>query len=603
MKVPPAFLLLLLLLLAAPASAQQGPKITSFLKTGELTCIQLEPGSTATIERSSSLAPASWTDWTSLPVDPDGVIQATVPVSGVRGFFRVRGTPMPSIVVTVTSLGINEAGSGTFGVRLGYQPAATTTVTLGSSDTSSATASPSSLTFTTANWNILQTVTINGVADADATNESVTVTVSSTGLTSRTVDVTVTDDDVLGIETSTASVTLGEAGSTTFGVRLTAQPPATTTVTVGSSDTSAATASPSSLTFTTTNWATLQTVTVNGVADEDLLNESVTITLSSAGLGSQTVTATVTDDDTQALITSPTSITISEAGSGTSGVRLAFQPSSNVTVSLGSSDTTAATVSPSILTFTPANYATPQTITVNGVADIDLLNESVTITASAPGATSGTVNVTVTDDDTQSVIISPTSITISEAGSGTSGVRLAFQPSSNVTVSLGSSDTGAATVSPPTLTFTPVNYATPQTITVSGVADIDLLNESVTITASAPGATSGTVGVTVTDDDVQDILTSSPSLTIGEAGSGTFTVRLAFQPAANVTVNVGSSDTGAATVSPTSLTFTPANYAISQTVTVNGVNDPDLLNESPTVSLTASGLTTRSVAVTVLDDD
>lgn len=388
-----------LLALGLPAYGQSSPQITSFLPNGELTCIHLEPGSKATVEWSSTMKTGDWEDCTSLLADTNGVIQVTVPVSGTRGFYRVRGVPMPSIVLTATNLDVPESGSGNFGVRLGFQPVATTTMTIGSSDTSAATTSPPSLTFTPANWNTLQTLTVSGVSDADTANESVTVTVSSAGLTSRTVNVTVTDDDVLGIETSTATLSTGEGGSNTLGVRLTAQPAANTTVSIGSSDTSAATASPPSLTFTTANWNTLQTVTVSGVADGDLAHESVTFTFSSAGLGNQTVAVTVIDDDIQGVVTSPTSLTIGEAGSGTSGVRLAFQPSGNITVSVGSSDTTAATVSPIVLSFTPANYATPQTITVSGTADADLANESVTITASAAGATSGTVSVTVNDDD------------------------------------------------------------------------------------------------------------------------------------------------------------------------------------------------------------
>ena len=168
---------------------------------------------------------------------------------------------------------------------------------------------------------------------------------------------------------------------------------------ISSGDPSAATVVPASLLFTTLNWDTFQTVTVTGVADLDLANESLSITLSSAGLTNRTVTATVTDDDTQSITVSTTSLTISEAGTGNFTVRLAFQPSGNVTVSVGSSDTSAATVSPPSMTFTPANYATPQTVTVSGVNDADIANESVTVTVSSAGLTSRMVNVTVIDDD------------------------------------------------------------------------------------------------------------------------------------------------------------------------------------------------------------
>ena len=52
-----------------------------------------------------------------------------------------------------------------------------------------------------------------------------------------------------------------------------------------------------------------------------------------------------------------------------------------------------------------------------------------------------------------------------------------------------------------------------------------------------------------------------------------FTVVLDTQPVANVSVGISSSDTGEGTVSPSSLTFTSANWNTPQTVTVTGVND------------------------------
>lgn len=215
---------------------------------------------------------------------------------------------------------------------------------------------------------------------------------------------------VLGIEISTASVSLSESGTATFGVRLTAQPPGTTTVNVSSGDFSAATTGPAALTFTTANWNTLQTVTVTGTADVGLTNESVTLTLVSSGLTSRSVTATVIDDDTQIILASVASLAIGEAGSGNFSVHLGFQPVANVTVTLESSNSAKANAGPLTLTFTPVNFATPQTVTITGVADVDLANESVTVTASAAGATSGTVAVSVDDDDVQSIQASPNPI-------------------------------------------------------------------------------------------------------------------------------------------------------------------------------------------------
>ena len=64
-------------------------------------------------------------------------------------------------------LATTEAGgTATFTVVLNTQPTADVTIALSSSDTTEGTVGPASLTFTTANWNVAQTVTVTGVDDA-----------------------------------------------------------------------------------------------------------------------------------------------------------------------------------------------------------------------------------------------------------------------------------------------------------------------------------------------------------------------------------------------------------------------------------------------------
>ena len=59
-----------------------------------------------------------------------------------------------------------------------------------------------------------------------------------------------------------------------------------------------------------------------------------------------------------------------------------------------------------------------------------------------------------------------------------------------------------------------------------------------------------------------------------EAGDSTsFTVVLATEPNSNVPLKLSSSNTSAGLVSPSTLTFTPADWNVPQTVTVTGVND------------------------------
>src|SRR5205814_862212 len=100
-------------------------------------------------------------------------------------------------------------------------------------------------------------------------------------------------------------------------------PPGPVTVTLTNPDTGAITLSASTLSFTTANYATDQIVTITGVQDIDVGNESVPITLSASGMANVTVTATVIDDDIQAFVVAPTSMTVSEGANGSFNVSLA----------------------------------------------------------------------------------------------------------------------------------------------------------------------------------------------------------------------------------------------------------------------------------------
>jgi hypothetical protein len=83
------------------------------------------------------------------------------------------------------------------------------------------------------------------------------------------------------------------------------------------------------------------------------------------------------------------------------------------------------------------------------------------------------------------------------------------------------------------------------------------------------GFVPGSVGVTNADNDVAGFdVTPVAGAGTGEQGrTATFTVRLKSQPTANVTIPITSSDLTEGTVSVPSLTFSPANWNVPQTVT------------------------------------
>ena len=528
-----------------------------------------------------------------------------------------------ALVVDPDSLTISEDGSGTFELSLATRPSHSVSVTVSSADTGAVSVLTGTLTFTTGDWSTAQSVTVGGVDDDDALDESVTVTLSASGgdYSGETVevDVSVADDDTVNLVVDPGSLPILEGGPGSFEVSLATRPSARVSVTVSSGDTGAVSVGRTSLTFTTGNWSTAQSVAVGGVIDADALDESVTVTLTASGAdyGGETaeVEVSVSDGHTAALVVDPDSLTVAEGGSGTFELRLATRPSASVSVRVSSGDSGAVSVSARALVFTAGNWSTAQSVTVGGVDDDDALDESVTVTLTASGADYGgvraTVEVSVTDDETAALVVDPDSLTISEDGSGTFEVSLATRPSATVSVKVSSGDPDAVTVPAGALTFTTGNWSTAHLVTVSGVDDADALDESVTVTLTASGADYGgvtaTVEVSVSDDETAELVVDPDSLTISEDGSGTFELSLASRPSASVSVRVSSGDSGAVSVPSRALVFTTGNWSTAQSVAVEGVDDDDALDESVTVAVTASGAdyggVRATVEVSVSDDE
>ena len=186
------------------------------------------------------------------------------------------------------------------------------------------------------------------------------------------------------------------------------------------------TVTPTSLTFTTGNWATAQTVTVRAEQDDNANDETVEVSHMVASTDDAVydavtaagVSVDVDDDDTAGVSVVPdTSLlpSVDEGGTGTYTVVLASEPSGNVTVTATSGNTGAVTVTPTSLTFTTGNWATAQTVTVRAEQDANANDETVEVShmvASTDDAvydavTAAGVSVDVDDDDTAGVTVVP----------------------------------------------------------------------------------------------------------------------------------------------------------------------------------------------------
>ena len=295
------------------------------------------------------------------------------------------------------------------------------------------------------------------------------------------------------------------------------------------------------------------------------------------------------------IVVTPTSglTTTEDGGTAQFSVVLNGPPTSDVTIGISSSNTSEGTVPPSPLTFTTANWSNPQTVTITGVDD-NIVDGDIAYTISTAAAASSDtlfnglnpsdVTVTNINTDTAGIIVNPLSLTTNENGHASFTVVLNSKPSANVTVNLSSSDTTEGTLSKSSLTFTASNWNVAQTVTVTGVDDY-IVDGDITYTIVTSPAISTDVnynGLNASDVSVTNVNTNVAGFTVTptsnlittEAGrQANFTIVLNTKPEADVTINLSSSDETEGSVSVPSVTFTPDNWNVAQTLTITGVGD------------------------------
>ncbi|MBF2755227.1 MAG: hypothetical protein ISN29_08220, partial [Gammaproteobacteria bacterium AqS3] len=383
--------------------------------------------------------------------------------------------PAVGLKLSRTSITMDEGASETFTVRLKSKPYNTRTVNLASTN-SDVTVNKTSLTFTPTNWSQTQTVTVRAAHDADGVNDTATINLTGNRINTASVGVTVIDDDV-GLILSSSSLTVVEGGSKTFRAKLSKNPGGTRTVTLASTN-SDVTVNKTSLTFTTSNWNAYQTVRVYAAHDSDKVDDTARINLTGTRVVTGSVNVTVIDDDVE-LTLSTSSLTIQEGGSKTFTVRLATWPGNNRTINLSSTNSdvtvdtnTSATGNQTVLTFTASNWNTAQTVTVRAAHDADGVNDTATISLTGSKVNTASVGVTVIDDDV-GLILSPSSLTIIEGGSKTFRAKLSKNPGGTRTVTLASNNTDVTVDTKSTvvgkqnsLTFTTSNWNAYQTVRV-----------------------------------------------------------------------------------------------------------------------------------------
>ena len=458
-------------------------------------------------------------------------------------------------------------------------------------------------------------------------------------------EITIEDDDEVGFVFSHPSVTVLEEGKASYTVKLNSQPieRAIMLLRVYGNDRYSVEVSTDGLDFTQTidrldftqaNWDTPQTITVKGKEDSDGNDASAVIEHTTAKeYGDLRIELPVTVDDIDLTSTSvqltlmPTQI--AEGGGQRSvtveaalnGVGLTADKAVAVQVTGGTASAPDDFTDIGTVTVTIPQGETKGTQTFNFTPANDNidegLGETVVFGGTAPGLTVGTATLTIADDDGKGIMLSQSTVNVTEGTSASYTVALATQPTGPVTVQVRVTGSNDVTVTPNSVEFTASSWNTPKTVTINAGHDADAAADQAELSHAGSGGgyngvTALALTVDVADDDTQGVTISKDTIAMAEGEQETYTVVLDTKPTGPVTIEpmlkAGSDED--IRVSPQRLTFTPSSWNTAKTVTVSAAQDADSTNDDAMIEHSVSGAdygeagtTAEAVSVTVTDDD
>ena len=441
-----------------------------------------------------------------------------------------------------------------------------------------------------------------------------------------TVMVTITDDDTAGVTVSKTALTVTEEDSSgdTYTVVLDSQPTANVTISIGGQSGTDVTAAPSPMTFTPTNWATPQTVTVTAANDADLGNDMVSLTHNAAssdgdypGIPIAGLTVTVNDNDTAqvtGVMVEPGNAQLVvewTAVTNATGYEVQWK-SGGESYNTSGRQATIASGSTTTHTISSLNNGTEYTVRMRA-----------TRTGANNGAYSSEVLETPVMPTTEGVTVSKSALTVTEQDTtgDTYTVVLDLLPTASVTVTVGGLGSSDVTANPATLTFTTVNWDTPQTVTVTAGNDADTTDDMVSLTHSAAssdsayqGITIAGVTVTVEDNDTAQVLglmitPGNAQLAVEWASVANATGYEVQWKSGGESYNTSGRQATISSGSTTSHTISSLSNGTEYTVRVratrtganNGAYSAEVL-ETP-VMPTAAGVTVSESALTVTEQD
>ena len=214
-------------------------------------------------------------------------------------------------------------------------------------------------------------------------------------------------------------------------------------------------------------------------------------------------TVSINDDDTADIALSEMSLTVDEEDTSgvTYTVALATEPTGDVTVTISDDGNTdlmleGEKLRDGTLTFTQDNWSTPQAVKVEAGYDFDGVDDFETQTHTARGGdyanVERTLPVTIDDNDLPELVVSTEGLELEESDSVDYGIRLATEPTVDVTVTITGHEGADLTLSGPSLTsavltFTAANWHTRQMVKVTAGLDDDFDDDTTTLTHTSAG--------------------------------------------------------------------------------------------------------------------
>lgn len=487
--------------------------------------------------------------------------------------------------------------------------------------------SSTQLVFTQDDWGEPQEVILTAIDDevdnSGTIDTTITISLSGDGgsydsVTDSLLRVTIENNDTAGVEySSKEDIELIEGGqSVTREFWLSSKPESSVTLNFLTSNTSRLTVTPSSLTFTPSNWESHLSVTLAPATDNNLVEGDVDVTVSITvdessdlkylDLELDSINVRVLDNDKPGLLYGAVQSSLAEGEESAILFKLKSQPTNDVIITLNSNNDRLTVVSQS-LTLTPSDFINTisRGSTIIAIAnDIDDDDITAQVTASVTSTDPNYNNIQIPpfdieiiDDDTAGLDYTINSVTLVEGMSTTRLFKLKSQPTSDVTLIFTPNKPSNITITPSSLTITQSNWDANHAITLRAVNNSTVTGKvsvNVSITVESNDIKYSSLKPTpfiinITDNDTADVLVSLQKESLTEGDSGSLFYQLKSRPTDNVVLNF-ESDNSRLKVSPSTRIITPGNYNDDfQYVTLTAVDNTTVDGDtSATISITTT---------------